>query len=45
MSLPIVRRTIVSTFADRIVGLRAGSVVLDTPATAAQPASLERFFD
>jgi phosphonate transport system ATP-binding protein len=34
-----------TAFADRIVGLRAGSVVLDTPATAAQPASLERFFD
>jgi phosphonate transport system ATP-binding protein len=32
-------------FADRIIGLRAGAVVLDQAAAAARPAELERFFD
>jgi phosphonate transport system ATP-binding protein len=34
-----------AAFADRIVGLRAGAVVLDSPAAAARSAELERFFD
>jgi phosphonate transport system ATP-binding protein len=34
-----------TAFADRIVGLRDGTVVLDRPAGAARPTELERFFD
>lgn len=34
-----------TAFADRIVGLRGGTVALDTPAATARTAELERFFD
>jgi hypothetical protein len=32
-------------FADRVVGLRAGAVALDSVAGVARPEELERFFD